>query len=100
MPKEIETKFKIASANVLKRKLKNIGAVFVSKGLERDIYYNSPCGYFSPSGGVIRLRSCGNKCVFTVKKPVGGRRPRIYKICDELEVGIDDADTFNDILIN
>lgn len=96
MPKEIETKFKIESADTFKKKLKKIGATFISKEFEKDTYYRNPPGY--PYFGTIRLRAKGNKGLFTIKNPVQNRASRIYKIRNELEVGIDDVKTFSDIL--
>ncbi len=96
MPKEIETKFKIDSAPAFRKKLKAIKAEFVSRNLERDVYY-LPSG-FKISAGVVRLRwTGGNKGFFTVKmRGCGGGGP--FKVREELEVGIDNTETFDSML--
>lgn len=96
MPKEIETKFKIASQNSFKKSLKKIGAKFISKELEQDAYYRLPARHLSISA--VRLRSIGNKGIFTIKSLTQGRESRLYKVRDELEVKISDVKTFSEML--
>jgi predicted adenylyl cyclase CyaB len=95
MAREIETKFKITSPTALRKKLKKIGAKFISKEFEKDIYYNAPPG---TRPFTARLRARGNKNIFTIKTPVRAKSRR-YKVLDEIEVPIKSREVFNKILI-
>ncbi|MCQ9206172.1 MAG: class IV adenylate cyclase, partial [Omnitrophica bacterium] len=96
MATEIETKFKLYSVAKLKNKLKEIGAKFVSKHLERDIYYNNARSERCLES--IRLRTIGKGGIFTIKEYLNSKEPNIYKVRNELEVAIDNAEVFNDML--
>ncbi len=96
MPKEIETKFKIGSAEKFKRNLKKIGARFLAKELERDTYYCH--GILQDSGFTIRLRSVADKGIFTLKGSSGSAPSRTYKVRNEIEAGINDVKAFGKIL--
>lgn len=95
MAKEVETKFNVASATELRKALKRIGARFISRRLEKDIYYGIPC---RPSSIAIRLRSVGKRGVFTVKCSSGTSSSKAYKVRDEFETEVEDAETFKMIL--
>jgi len=86
MSKEIETKFKIKNGNALRKALKEIGAEFISKKLERDVYYRAPA--------TVRLRSLGKNGIFTVKTPSCSGQSCAYKVRDEFEVAVGDAKMF------
>ena len=90
MPKEIETKFNIRSPGDVRKALKKMGARFVSRQTEKDVYYAAPSGF----RGTIRLRSIGKKSIFTVKSPCDTGSSGPYKIGEETEAGIQDAALF------
>lgn len=96
MATEIETKFKLFSVPKLKNMLKDIGAKLISKRLERDIYYNNAKSERCLES--IRLRSIGKGGIFTIKEYLNSKEPNTYKVRKELEVVIDDAKVFNDML--
>ena len=96
MPREIETKFKLKSPTTFKKKLRKIGAKFVSKNLEQDIYYKNLSKRISAD--VIRLRRIGKKGIFTVKNRINNKDSHTYKVRNELEITIDDAKLFPTIL--
>jgi len=95
MPKEVETKFKVHSKSALKKKLERKGAIFISRRLERDIYYKNP-RLSGPE--VIRLRETGHGGIFTIKKSTGKQRSRIYKVRQELETRIGNVKTFQKMM--
>lgn len=94
MPKEIETKFKINNPAEVKKALKNLGARFVSRELEKDVYYKSPFPFF----GAIRLRRIGGKGLFTIKTEDAKSASSRYKVRDEFEIEVDDARIFANML--
>lgn len=96
MAQEIETKFKLYSVAKLKNKLKEIGAKFISKHLERDIYYNNAKSERCLES--IRLRTIGKGGIFTIKEYLNSKESNIYKIRKEFEVSINDTEVFNDML--
>jgi len=96
MPNEIETKFKVESPGLIRKRLKKIGAKFVSKKLEKDTYYCNPTG--SCSYVTIRLRELGKNGVFTIKGPSQKDKSNKYKIREELQAEISDVKAFSDIL--
>jgi len=96
MPKEIETKFKIHSPKEFRSKLKKIAAKFVSKNLEKDIYYKSPST--TCCRNTIRLRSMGKRGIFTIKSASRNSESLKYKIRNEVELAIDDVKTFRAML--
>jgi len=103
MARETETKFKIDFPPKLRKSLRKIGAKFISKEFERDTYYSLPaCRTSRPSRvsdvTVIRLRLTGKKGIFTVKARIPRVASCVYKVRDELEVKITDAETFRKML--
>jgi len=95
MTREVETKFKITSPGAFRKSLKKIGAKFISKEFEEDIYYRGPV---KGPRFTIRLRVAGNKNIFTVKAATRGKSRR-YKVLDELEVPVNNARVFNKVLL-
>ncbi|MFH1791302.1 MAG: class IV adenylate cyclase [Candidatus Omnitrophota bacterium] len=99
MPIETETKFKVSGpqANAVRKRLRTLGAVFISKNLEQDKYFR-PKG-FKVRATVIRLRVKGGKHgIFTVKYPKKGAKGEVYKVVHEIEARVDNAAAFPDIL--
>jgi len=96
MPKEIETKFKISCQDTFRKALKKIGAKFLSKEFEQDVYYRAPAAQCS--AGTVRLRAMGRKGLFTIKGSAGMPASRTYKIREELEVSVDDVKLFGEML--
>jgi len=95
---ETETKFKIDSPVTMKKRLKSIGAKFLSKNIEKDIYYR-PQSYHE-AGLAIRFRTIGDKGTFTVKSSLRKRlrKSAAFKIRKELEVKVADAKNFEKML--
>jgi predicted adenylyl cyclase CyaB len=92
MPKEIETKFKITSERTQRARLRKIGALRISRRIERDVYFKNRT--IHPRGLVVRLRSDGKTVVFTVKTPSGEKATRFFKIRNEHEVIVSERKTF------
>jgi len=96
MAKEIETKFKIDSPLLLRRRLKKLGAKFVSKKLEKDTYYSIP--EKPRASNTVRLRFLGKKGIFTVKGSPIKDKSRKFKIREEFQTEIADVKMFAGIL--
>ena len=97
MAKEIETKFRVEAPAEFRAKLAGVGASFLSRKLERDIYYAGPAGADVTS---IRLRTTDKKGLFTIKSRPDTRAdtsPGI-KVLEELQVEVADADAFGRML--
>ena len=92
MAKEIETKFKIKKKAPIVKALKAMGAQFVSREYERDIYYHVVSSKSALS--VIRFRFLKNGGLFTIKSARGQKSSTQYKVREEHEVMIDDAKGF------
>jgi len=101
MTREVETKFKITSPGAFRKALKKLGAEFISKEFEEDVYYR---GSAKTPHFTVRLRAtgnkraAGNKNVFTIKTATRGKSRR-YKVLDELEVPVNNARVFNKVLL-
>lgn len=94
---EIETKFKIPSADEVRLKLAKIGARPVSRDLEKDTYYATPEGKGLTA---VRLRTIGRRGLFTIKSaPAAGSQGKPgLKVLEEIQVEIDDASRFGRML--
>jgi len=94
---EIETKFKIKNPGGFRKRVKTIGAEFISRDFEHDIYYNQPERMAPVS--TVRLRIV-NKAegLFTLKSAVSGNNSRNLKIRKEWETSIGNPDVFKAIL--
>ncbi len=91
--KEIETKFKIEHPGKVRKKLRKIGAKFISKRLEKDLYLRQ--GGTSLKNLTIRLRSLGRKkSIFTLKYPYDNKEQGIFKIMKERETEVSDTKGF------
>jgi predicted adenylyl cyclase CyaB len=95
---ETETKFKIDSPASMKKRLKTIGAKFLSKNIEKDIYYRPQSCH--KAGFISRFRTIGNEGIFTIKDSLGKRlrKSGAFKIRNELEVKVADAEKFEKML--
>jgi len=97
MAKEIETKFKVGAPEEIRAKLAGIGARFLSREVEKDVYYAGPAGSDVTS---IRLRTTEKNGLFTIKSmpDAGPDAPPGLKVLEELQVEVGDADAFGRML--
>ncbi len=84
---EIELKGYYDDENELRRKLESLGAVFVDKIEEEDIYFSHPSRDFAETGEAFRIRKSGNDFRFTYKGP---RQSGGIKIREEIEFSVGD----------
>lgn len=96
MAKEVEVKFKIKSPRLIEKYLKTLGAKKIFQALEKDIYYSTP--FRRRTQFTIRLRKISNEGIFTLKYPVLKERSKRYKVLNELEAVVKDADMFDKML--
>jgi adenylate cyclase class 2 len=97
MAKEIETKFRVEAPAEFRAKLAGVGARFLSRELERDVYYAGPAKADVTS---IRLRTMDKKGLFTIKS-MPDTRPDAspgLKVLEELQVEVADADALGRML--
>lgn len=97
MATEIETKFKVEAPAELRAKLAAVGARFLSRELEKDVYYAGPARADVTS---IRLRSTDKKGLFTIKSMPDTKTDATpgLKVLEELQVDVGDADAFGRML--
>lgn len=96
MAKEIEIKFKIKNPNLIKRKLKEKGAKFVGKTLERTIKFDTENKDLEKKGKFLRVRT-GFENVITYKRKLKSKK---FKEREEIELEISDPEKMKIILEN
>ncbi len=84
---EIELKAYYDDEDELRRKLESLGAVFVSRLEEEDVYFSHPSRDFAETGEAFRIRKSGNDFCFTYKGP---RQSSGIKVREEIEFSIGD----------
>jgi len=85
---EVEVKFRIDSTDSFVSRLKEIGAVKVDDGFERNLKFDKN-NEMKNSKELLRLRSYGKKADITHKKKVEHPRGDEFKVRDETIVNID-----------
>ncbi|MHA1755107.1 MAG: class IV adenylate cyclase [Candidatus Odinarchaeia archaeon] len=93
---EIEVKFPVKDVNKLKRKLTEIGAIKLHSQIEEDIYFQHPTIDFSITDEALRLRKINGEYTLTYK---GSKLDKTTKTREEINVRVDDGDSFKEILI-
>jgi len=92
MTREVELKFLDVDFDVLRQKLKNIGATFLGKVFERNLVLDTPGRDLGKQETLLRLRTAGDVVTLTLKtRPA--QTTSEYKIRDELEIEVNDLDT-------
>ncbi len=86
--REVEVKFRIEDAAMVRERLRALGAT--SRGVvhERNVIYDAG-NRFRESGELLRLRQ-DRRAVLTYKRPIPDPK---YKVREELEVEVSDFDT-------
>lgn len=92
---EIEVKYKVSDLSSIKKRLREMGAVFVRKVRQVDIYFRHPCKDLAVSDEALRIRLEEDKSVLTYKGP---RVPSKVKVREELSVNVSDAHKLISIL--
>jgi len=96
MPTETELKLRVESHEPVRRKLKAVGASLIETVLETNHIYDRPDGSLRGRGCGLRLRSIvprdgsAGRTTLTFKGP---RLASAMKSREELEIGVDDAET-------
>ena len=87
---EIEIKLPLANRPALRRRLRRLGFLPVTRRLfERNLVFDTPESSLRRSSRLLRLRSVGPRWLLTFKAPprAGAR----HKIRDEIEIGVSDG---------
>jgi len=98
MKKEIEIKFKIKNADVIRKKLKKLGARFLGKTFEKTIKFETKNNDLKKQGKFLRLRT-GFKNEITFKRMIN-KIDKEFKEREEIEVEISDPEKMKTILEN
>ena len=93
---EIELKVRVPDLHEVRRRLTEIGARMTEKTREHDIYYNAPHRDFASTDEALRIRYSNGKTIITYKGKK--RRDSQFKAREELNVGIDDGQVFEQVL--
>ena len=95
--KEIEVKLPFASASVARERLERLGAMPKSpREFEDNRVFDREDGSLVARGFVLRLRTTGDRALLTLKVPVKDKRK--YKIREEHETAVEDADATHRVL--
>jgi adenylate cyclase class 2 len=101
MPLEIEIKLPVESHEVVRARLRSLGATFIGRVVESNSIYDRPDGWLRQRGYGLRVRENRSEdggqlaATLTLKGP---RRESAMKSREELEVRVDDGATTTDIL--
>ncbi len=101
MPLEIEIKLPVESHEVVRARLRSLGAEFIGRVVESNSIYDRPDGWLRQRGYGLRVRENRSEeggqpaATLTVKGP---RRESAMKSREELEVRVDDGATATRIL--
>lgn len=98
MKKEIEVKFKIDKSGFVRKKLKEEGAKFLGRALERTIRFDTEKKKLERKGQFLRTRT-GFKNVITFKRKID-RKDKKFKIREEIELEISEPKRMELILEN
>ena len=85
---EIEIKFKILDANIVRHTLKIIRAIKVSKKKEVDIYFDTYEQRLLKNEILCRLRKIDTAGILSIKEKT--RKSKYFKIREEIEVKVSD----------
>jgi adenylate cyclase class 2 len=94
---EIEIKCYCDDDKNVKNLLSKIGAKFIDRRIENDIYFNHPAKNFGDSDEALRLRTIGERTIITYKGP---KVSKISKARIEYETGVEDYPSMKNILLN
>ncbi|MCL1865571.1 MAG: class IV adenylate cyclase [Spirochaetes bacterium] len=93
---EIEIKCYCDNDNNVKKKLTEIGAQFIDRRFENDIYFNHPSKNFADTDEALRLRTIGERTIITYKGP---KVSKISKARIEYETEVEDYPSMKNILL-
>ena len=96
MAKEIEVKFKVASFQAIRKKLRAAGARLVGQAFERTVRLDTPDNLLERTQRFLRVRT-GFKNALTFKQKLPSAR-RTFKEREEIETEIDDPQQMMAIL--
>jgi len=94
---EIEIKCYCADDANVKDLLSEIGAQFIDRRFESDIYFNHPSKNFADSDEALRLRTIGDRTIITYKGP---KLSKISKARIEYETEVKDYPSMKNMLIS
>ena len=94
---EIEVKCYCDDDENVKKLLSEIGAQFINKRFESDIYFNHPAKNFGDSDEALRLRTIGERTIITYKGP---KVSKITKARIEHETEVQDYHSMKNILLS
>lgn len=94
---EIEIKCYCDDDEIIRSRLSDIGARFIEKRIERDIYFNHPSRNFGETDEALRLRTVNDKCRITYKGP---KVSKTTKARVEHETEAVDFDSIRNILLS
>lgn len=96
IPCEVEIKFRIEKTNLIRRKLKTLGASFIGRAFEKTIRFDTSNDDLAKSGKFLRIRT-GFKNVITFKRKIKSKK---FKKREEVEIEILEPKKMETILEN
>ncbi|OIO01339.1 MAG: hypothetical protein AUJ49_08220 [Desulfovibrionaceae bacterium CG1_02_65_16] len=97
MPLEIEIKYLGVDHDVLRGRLRELGARFLDRGFEANVVYDDPGRRLKASGTLLRLREKNDRCVLTLKR-AATQTSATAKIYEESETEVASASALREIL--
>jgi len=98
MNKEIELKFKVENSNLIRERLKKMGARFIGNAFERTLKFDTPANNLQSAGKFLRIRT-GFKNTITFKRKIKPK-DKDFKEREEIELEISDPEKMKKILEN
>jgi adenylate cyclase class 2 len=93
---EVEAKAYAADLKAIEKELIENGAKFVSKGEQKDTYFNHPNRDFADTDEALRIREVKGKTYFTYKGP---KMDPVSKTREEIEIEVDDPESAREFLL-
>jgi len=97
MPLEIEIKYLDVDHDALRRRLKDLGAHFISRGFEANVVYDDALRGLKAKGTLLRLREKNSRFVLTLKRSAA-EQSATAKIYEEAETEVTNAPALREIL--
>lgn len=94
---ETEIKLPVAQVAAMRRLLRRLGwRVSLRRHLEHNLVFDRADESLRRAGCLLRVRSVGNRCLLTVKRPMLG--PSLHKVREEFEIETTDTTSMIRIL--
>jgi adenylate cyclase class 2 len=92
---EVEAKAVCDDLGAIKSRIRDLGARFLWKGTQKDMYFNHPARDFARTDEALRIREVGEKAYLTYKGP---KMDELTKTREEIAISVDKPENLLEIL--